>query len=334
MEGRNKQWLLARRPSGPVAESDFELVERPLPALQSGQLLIRVHYLSLDPYMRGRMDEARSYAPSQALGEVMVGGTVGEVVESRHGDFAAGDLVVGTGGWQEYFVSGGRGLVKVDAAVPESVYLGAVGLPGITAWYGLLHVGRPKAGETVVVSAAAGAVGSAVGQLARLHGCKAVGIAGGKAKCDHVVKELRFDACVDYRSPDFRAALKAATPNGVDVLFENVGGTVFDAVLARMNPFGRVALCGLIAGYGGQDIALANVRSLLVNRLQVQGFIMTDHVQLWPQAIKELKALVAAGRLEYRETVAQGIESAPRAFIGLLRGENLGKQLVKMQAAR
>ncbi len=330
MDRRNRQWLLARRPKGSVEEADFELVEKPVPALQNGQVLVRVHYLSLDPYMRGRMDEAKSYAPAQAIGEVMVGGTVGEVVESRTGEFSAGDLVVGTGGWQEYFVSGSRGLVKVDAGVPESVYLGAAGLPGITAWYGLLHVGKPKAGETVVVSAAAGAVGSVVGQLARLHGCRAVGIAGGEAKCNHVVEDLGFDACVDYKGADFRSALKAATPNGADVLFENVGGTVFDSVLARMNPFGRVALCGLIAGYGGQDIALANVRSVLVNRLQVQGFIMTDHVQLWPKAIKELKALVAKGKLVYRETIAQGIESAPRAFIGLLRGANVGKQLVKM----
>ncbi len=330
MERRNRQWLLARRPDGPVESSHFELVERPVPAPQDGQVLVRVHYLSLDPYMRGRMDEAKSYAASQALGEVMIGGTVGEVMESRHGGFSAGDLVVGTGGWQEFFVSDGRGLTKVDRSLPESVYLGAVGMPGITAWYGLLHVGKPEAGETVVVSAAAGAVGSVVGQLARLRGCRAVGIAGGKAKCDHVVGELGFDACVDYKGADFRSALKGATPKGVDVLFENVGGTIFDSVLARMNAFGRVALCGLVAGYQGQDIALRSVRSLLVNRIRLQGFIVSDHLQLWPQAIRELGALVAEGKLKYRETVSLGIESAPRAFIGLLRGENLGKQLVKM----
>ena len=330
MDRRNRQWLLARRPDGPVEESDFELVERPVPALRDGQLLVRVHYLSLDPYMRGRMDEARSYAPCQPLGEVMVGSTVGEVVESRHGGFPTGDLVVGLGGWQEFHVSDGRGLMKTDPALPESVHLGAVGTPGVTAWYGLLQVGRPKAGETVVVSAAAGAVGSVVGQLAKLRGCRAVGIAGGRAKCDHVVGELGFDACVDYKGSDFRSALKAATPKGVDVLFENVGGTVFDTVLARMNDFGRVALCGLIAGYDGQDIPLNAVRSLLVNRLHVQGFIVSDHLQLWPKALRELGALVAQGKLKYRETISQGIESAPRAFIGLLRGENLGKQLVKM----
>lgn len=328
---RNKQWVLQSRPQGQAREADFRLVEAEVPPLAEGQLLVQVHYLSLDPYMRGRMDESRSYAAPQRLGEVMVGGTVGAVLESRNPAFAAGDTVVGMGGWQEYFVSDGAGLAKVDPrAVPESAYLGVAGMPGVTAWYGLTRVGKPRAGETVLVSAAAGAVGSVVGQLAKLLGCRAVGIAGGAAKCDHVVKDLGLDACVDYKSAGFREALKAAAPGGVDVLFENVGGAVLDAALARMNPFGRVALCGLIAGYGGQDIALHAVRSILVNRLHVEGFIVSDHLELWPQAIQELAGHVAQGRITYRETVAPGIESAPRAFIGLLRGENLGKQLVKM----
>jgi NADPH-dependent curcumin reductase len=331
MTARNKQWLLASRPKGPVEESNFRLVEADVPAPRDGEVLVRVHWLSLDPYMRGRMDEAKSYAPSQKLGEVMVGGTVGEVVESRNPRFAKGDLVVDqAGGWQEWVVTEGKAMRKVPRGLPESVFLGAVGMPGITAWYGLLHIGKPKAGETVVVSAASGAVGSVVGQLAKLRGCRAVGVAGGPAKCAHVVNDLGFDACIDYKAEGFRGAFKAAVPNGIDIVFENVGGAILDASLARMNAFGRIALCGLIAGYGGEDISLRNVRSLLVNRLAVQGFIVSDHLDLWPEAAKELGAAVAAGKIKYRESVSQGIESAPRAFIGLLRGENFGKQLVKI----
>jgi len=330
MSSRNKQWLLASRPTGPVEESNFRLVEQEVPALRDGELLVRVHYLSLDPYMRGRMDDAKSYAASQPLGEVMIGGTVGEVVDSRNPNWPKGELVVGMGGWQEFHVTDGKGLIKAQRGLPESVYLGAVGMPGITAWYGLFQIGKPKAGETVVVSAASGAVGSVVGQLAKLRGCRAVGIAGGPAKCAHVVNDLGFDACVDYKSEDFRQRFKEAVPDGIDVLFENVGGTVFDTSLARMNAFGRVALCGLIAGYGGQDVSLKNARSMLVNRLLVQGFIVVEHLEHWPEAMKELGAAVATGKIKYRETIAQGIEAAPRAFIGLLRGENLGKQLVKM----
>jgi NADPH-dependent curcumin reductase CurA len=327
---RNKQWVLAARPRGPVEESCFRLVESEVPALREGEVLARVDYLSLDPYMRGRMDEAKSYAPSQAIGAVMIGGTVGEVIESRNPRWSKGDLVVGMGGWQEHHLSDGKGLTKVSRDLPASVYLGAAGMPGITAWYGLLQIGRPKPGETVVVSAASGAVGSVVGQLAKQRGCRAVGIAGGPAKCAHVVTDLGFDACVDYKAAGFREDLAAAVPGGIDVLFENVGGAVFDASLARMNAFGRVAVCGLIAGYDGKDISVRNVRSILVNRLLVQGFIVSEHLDLWPQAMKELGAAVASGEIKYRETVAQGLESAPRAFIGLLRGENLGKQVVKV----
>jgi NADPH-dependent curcumin reductase CurA len=331
MPERNRQWLLASRPTGPVLESNFRLVGSALPEVGEGQVLVRVRYLSLDPYMRSRMDEAPSYAPSQALGEVMIGGTVGEVMASRHPGFRPGDGVVGRGGWQEFHLSDGTGLTKVDTrSLPASVYLGAVGMPGVTAWYGLRQIGKPRAGETVLVSAASGAVGSVVGQLARLAGCRVVGVAGGPAKCAHVVKELGFDACVDHRSPDFAEAFRAATPAGIDFDFENVGGAVLDAALGRMNDFGRVAVCGLIAGYDGQEVALRNVRRILVGRLTVQGFIVSDHLEVWPAALAELGALVAQGKLRYRETVAEGIESAPRAFMGLLRGENLGKQLVKV----
>ncbi len=328
---RNKQWLLQRRPQGEAQETDFELKETDVPPLADGQLLIKVHSLSLDPYMRGRMDESKSYAAPQPLGEVMIGATVGEVVDSKHPKHGLGDWVVGPGGWQQYFVSNGAGLQKIDTkAIPASVYLSTAGMPGVTAWYGLNRICQPKPGETVVVSAASGAVGSVVGQLARLLGCRAVGIAGGKVKCDYVKGELGFDACVDYKSPDFNDSFKAATPKGIDAVFENVGGMTLDAELARMNAFGRIAVCGLIAGYSGGEIAIRNTRSILVNRLKIEGFIVSEHLDLWPQALAELGKLVVEGKLRYRESVAQGIESAPRAFLGMLKGENFGKQLVRM----
>jgi NADPH-dependent curcumin reductase CurA len=328
---KNKQVLLARRPHGAVVEEDFRIVETEVAPIHDGQLLARVHYLSLDPYMRGRMDESRSYAAPQPLGEVMIGGTVAEVLESKNPKFKPGDFVVGMAGWQEFQVTDGGGLRKVDVSViPPSAYLGAVGMPGVTAWYGLTQIGKPKPGETVVVSAAAGAVGSVVGQLANLRGCRAVGIAGGKTKCDLVTSEFGFDACVDYKAESFKADFRAATPNGIDIDFENVGGMCLEAVLSRMNAFGRIALCGIIAGYNGQPIPIQNVRSLLVNRLLLQGFIVAEHMELWPQALAELAQHVAAKRIRYRETVAQGLTSAPRAFIGLLKGENVGKQLVKL----
>jgi NADPH-dependent curcumin reductase CurA len=328
---RNRRIVLASRPRGPVEESNFRMEEQEVPPLGDGQVLTRIQWLSLDPYMRGRMDDRKSYAQPQPVGQVMIGGTVGEVVDSRNPRFQRGDSVVGTGGWQEWEVSDGQALRKVDgSALPPSVYLGCVGMPGVTAWYGLNQIGRPRAGETVVVSAAAGAVGSVVGQLAKLAGCRAVGVAGGAAKCEHVVRDLHFDACVDYKSASFRQELAAAAEGGIDVLFENVGGAVFDAALARMNAFGRVAVCGLIAGYDGQDIAPRNIRAVLTSRLLVQGFIVSEHLELWPRALSELGSHVAAGRLRYRETVAAGLENAPRAFLGMLRGENLGKQLVKV----
>ena len=328
---RNKQWVLAKRPKGRVEESDFRLMDADVPVLRDGDALIKVHYLSLDPYMRGRMDDVKSYAAAQALDAVMVGGTVGEVIESKTDTLRGGDMVVGMGGWQQYFVTNGSGVRVIDTRrVPASAYLGVLGMPGVTAWYGLLKIGTPKTGETVVVSAASGAVGSVVGQLAKIHGCRAVGLAGGPAKCDYVVSELGFDACIDYKSEGVREALGAATPNGIDVVFENVGGVLFDMALGRMNVGGRIALCGLIAGYDGQDIAVRNIRSILVNRVTITGFIVSDHLDVWPQAMQDLSQYVAAGTLKYRESIAAGIESAPRAFIGLLKGENFGKQLVKL----
>lgn len=334
----NQQILLASRPAGEPTVDNFRLVAAPLPALADGQVLVRHHYLSLDPYMRGRMNDGRSYAAPQPLDAVMIGGTVGEVVESRHPGFAAGDRVVGMGGWQQYSVvdAAQPGMLrKVDTThVPLSAYLGAVGMPGVTAWVGLTQIIEPKAGETVVVDAASGAVGGAVGQLAKARGCRVVGIAGGPDKCRYVVDELGFDACIDHRAHgDLKSmlrALKEAAPAGIDGHFENVGGHILDAVMLRMNAFGRIAFCGMIAGYNGEPIPMANPSLILVSRLKLQGFIVSEHMNHWPAALKELGTMVATGRLKYRETVAQGLASAPEAFLGLLKGRNFGKQLVKL----
>ncbi|MBK7263706.1 MAG: NADP-dependent oxidoreductase [Rubrivivax sp.] len=334
----NHQVQLASRPDGEPSIANFRHVQSPVAALQDGQVLVRNHYLSLDPYMRGRMNDGKSYAAPQPLDAVMQGGAVGEVVESRHPHFAAGDKVVGAGGWQQYAVFDGAtpGLLrKVDTThIPLQAYLGAVGMPGVTAWVGLNMIIAPKAGETVVVSAASGAVGGVLGQLTKARGCRVVGIAGGPEKCAYTVGELGFDACVDYKAHrDFKAlsaALKDAAPGGIDGCFENVGGLILDAVMARMNAFGRIALCGMIAGYNGQPLPMLNPSLILISRLKMQGFIVSEHMDLWPEALKELGQRVASGQLKYRETVAQGLESAPEAFLGLLKGRNFGKQLVKL----
>ncbi|MFH0131693.1 NADP-dependent oxidoreductase [Variovorax sp. VaC1] len=334
----NKQIHLDNRPEGEAVASNFKLVTAETPALKDNQVLVRHHYMSLDPYMRGRMNDAKSYAQPQPLGAVMQGGTVGEVVESKHPKYAVGDKVVGFGGWQEYSVvdaSQPGALKKVDTThVALSHYLGAVGMPGVTAWYGLVKIIAPKAGETVVITAASGAVGSAFGALAKARGCRVVGIAGGADKCKYVTDELGFDACIDYRlHPDVKsmsAALKEACPKGIDGYFENVGGYIFDAVLLRANAFARVALCGMIAGYDGQPLPLANPALILINRMKIEGFIVSEHMEVWPEALTELGTLVATGKLKPRESVAQGIESAPEAFLGLLKGKNFGKQLVKL----
>ncbi len=334
----NRQYVLDNRPQGEASASNFRLVSAPTPELNEGEVLVRHHFLSLDPYMRGRMNEGKSYAQPQPLGEVMIGGTVGEVVESRHARYAIGDRVVGMGGWQEYSVVRADvpgAIRKIDTThVPISHYLGAVGMPGVTAWYGLVKIIAPKAGETVTVSAASGAVGSAYGALAKARGCRVVGIAGGKDKCDYVVKELGFDDCIDYKrhadAASLSKALKAACPNGIDGHFENVGGMVLDAVMLRTNAFARIAVCGMIAGYDGKPLPMAAPALILVNRLKVQGFIVSEHMEVWPEALQELGQLVGSGRFRPRETIAQGIESAPAAFLGLLKGKNFGKQLVQL----
>ena len=326
-----QQIVLASRPVGGVTPDNFRLETQPVPVIADGQLLVRNHYLSLDPYMRMRMADVKSYAAPQALDDVMIGGTAGEVIESKHPKFNVGDKVVGMFGWSEIGVSDGTLLKRVDTSkIPLSAYLGAVGMPGMTAWYGLNQIIQPKAGDTIAISAASGAVGGVVGQLAKLKGCRVIGIAGGKEKCSYVVDELGFDACIDYKGSNLFREVKAASPDGIDGLFENVGGAVMDAVLARMNPYGRIALCGMISGYDGQPMPVHNLHMVLSMRLMMQGFIVSEHMDLWPQGLGELGALVAEGKLKFRESISNGLSSAPEAFIGLLRGKNFGKQLVKL----
>jgi len=326
-----QQIVLASRPQGVVSPANFRLETVAVPELKDGEVLVRNHYLSLDPYMRMRMEDVKSYAAPQALDEVMVGGTAGEVVASKNTKFSVGDKVVGMLGWSEMGVSDGVLLKKVDTThIPLSAYLGTVGMPGMTAWYGLTQIIKPKAGDTIAVSAASGAVGTVVGQLAKQLGCRVIGIAGGKEKCDYVVNELGFDACIDYKGGNLYKDVKAAAPNGIDGLFENVGGVVMDSVLARMNPYGRIALCGLISGYDGEPMPIHNTRVILSMRLTMQGFIVSEHMDLWPQGLTEIGTLVATGKIKYRETIADGLAAAPEAFLGLLRGKNFGKQLVKL----
>lgn len=332
MTDKNIQVLLASRPVGEVKTSDFKIVETPVPEIAEGQLLVRNHYLSLDPYMRGRMSDAKSYAESVGIDEVMVGGTVGQVVASKHSDYKAGDNVLGAFGWQLYGISDGTGLTRIEEkGIPISAYLGVMGMPGVTAYVGLLDIGQPKSGETVLVSAASGAVGSVVGQIAKIKGCRVVGIAGGPEKCAYVTDELGFDACVDYKLGNLGKDLAAVTPDGVDVYFENVGGPTFDTVLARMNPFGRIALCGMISQYNAlEPYGLRHIGSVLINRLKLQGFIVSDHLSRWPEALSNIAKWLKDDKIKYRESIAQGIENAPKTFIGLLVGKNFGKQLVKL----
>lgn len=328
----NKRVVLASYPEGWVTESNFRLEQAPLPKPANGEVLVRNHWLSLDPYMRGRMSQQKSYVKGVEPGEVMSGETAGEVVESKHPKFKVGDKVTAPAGWQLYWAGKGEMLTQVDASkIPLSYFLGCLGMPGRTAYFGTKDIIAPKAGETVLVSAASGAVGSVVGQLAKAWGCRAVGIAGGKAKCDYVVKELGFDACVDYKAGKLYDDLKAACPKGVDGYFENVGGEILDTVLRLMNFRGRVTVCGLISDYNAKEpYGVKMFRSILVNRLKVQGMIVFDWLERYPEANQALIGLVTGGKLKYRESIVEGIENAPKGLIGLLKGENFGKQLVKL----
>jgi NADPH-dependent curcumin reductase len=326
----NKRWVLASRPTGPVSEANFRLEEAPVPRPAEGEVLVRNLWLSLDPYMRGRMSDAKSYVKGVEIGELMVAQTVGEVLESHHPQLKPGDSVLAQLGWQLYGVT--RDAVKLDQAkAPLSYYLGLMGMPGMTAYFGLKELGQPKPGDTVVVSAAAGAVGSVVGQLSKTWGARAVGIAGGREKCTYVKEELGLDACVDYKAGELREQLKDACPKGIDVYFDNVGGEILDTVLARMNLFGRVVVCGSISDYNAIDpYRVRNWRAILVNRLRVQGMIVFDWKERYGEALKALGGYFAEGRLKYRESVLHGLESAPRGLIDLLAGKNFGKQLVKL----
>lgn len=325
--------VLASRPRGALREDDFRLEARALPELKEGEVLVRSLFLSIDPYMRARLDDVKSYAPPQVLDEVMIGGAVGEVVASRYRRLQVGDKVAGMLGWAEMAVVDGKLLRPItESRFPLSWHLGVLGMPGATAWFGLTQILQVKEGETVLVSAASGAVGSLVGQLAKLRGCRVVGIAGGAEKCAYVRDILGFDACVDYKAENAEQALALACPQGVDALFENVGGAMFDASLLLMNPYGRIAMCGMIAAYEGKEYALKNMRMIISMRLTVRGFIITEHLNFWPQAWKELSELLAQNKLVIRESVTQGLAQAPQALIGLLKGQNFGKQVVRVLA--
>ncbi len=333
----NRRIVLAARPTGAPRDADFRLEQAPQPGAGQGQMVCRTIWLSLDPYMRGRMNDAPSYAPPVALGGVMEGGTVGRVIESKLQGFAVGDYVLDRGGWQEYWTSDGRGVRKLDpAAAPLSTALGVLGMPGLTAYVGLAEIGRPKPGETLVVAAASGAVGSVVGQIAKQRGCRAVGIAGGPEKCRSVVEDLGFDACIDHRAPDLSGKLEAACPKGIDIYFETVGGKVFEAVFGLLNDFARIVVCGLIAQYNaasppaGPDTLPRLMWAVLRKRLTLRGFIVSDFREREADFLREVGRWVAEGKLRYREDVVEGLENAPRGLIGLLEGRNFGKLLVRV----
>lgn len=335
----NRRILLARRPQGEPTERDFVLDEAPVPAPGDGELLTRTVYLSLDPYMRGRMNAGPSYSAPVEVGGVMEGGTVSVVEASRNDAFAMGDVVVGRTGWQDYAVSDGAALRKVDPSqAPVSTALGVLGMPGMTAYTGLLNIGKPSAGETLVVAAASGAVGSVVGQIAKLKGLRAVGVAGGEAKCRYVIDELGFDACVDHRAEVFPEELAAACPEGIDIYFENVAGRVLEAVIPLLNDFSRVPVCGLISQYNmsalptGVNRLPELMRAVLTHRVLMRGFIVRDFAAQQADFLRDVGQWVREGRIRYREHRVSGLENAPRGLIGLLRGENFGKTVVEVSA--
>jgi NADPH-dependent curcumin reductase CurA len=338
MTNVNRRIVLAARPHGEPNASHFRLEEARMPVAKAGEVLLANHYLSLDPYMRGRMSAAKSYAEPVAIGDTMVGATVAEVIESQHPDYRVGETVVGFGGWQDFAVSDGRGLRRLDPeAAPVTTALGILGMPGMTAYTGLLNIGQPKAGETVVVAAATGPVGSLVGQIAKRKGARAVGIAGGPEKCAFLRDTLGFDAAVDHRAEDFPDALAAACPDGIDVYFENVGGAVFDAVLPLLNNFARIPVCGLVSGYNatelppGPDRVPVLMRAILSKRLHVQGFIVWDFAAQESAFLQDVGAWLREGLVVHREDIVDGLEKAPDAFAGLLQGRNFGKLIVRIR---
>ncbi|WP_018605374.1 NADP-dependent oxidoreductase [Uliginosibacterium gangwonense] len=334
---QNRRIVLASRPVGEPTAENFRLETVPVPSPAEGQVLLQALYLSLDPYMRGRMSDAKSYAAPVELNAVMVGATVCRVVESRHADYAEGELVLAYTGWQDYALADERGMRKLGQLAHPSAALGVLGMPGLTGYMGLLDIGEPKAGETVVVAAASGAVGSVVGQVAKIKGCRVVGIAGGPEKCRYVVEELGFDACIDHRAPDLAEQLAAACPNGIDVYFENVGGAVFDAVLPLLNTKARVPLCGLISQYNATGLPVGEDRmphlmvQLLKRRIRMQGFIVfDDYGHRYGEFFDTMNAWLAEGKIKFREDIVEGLENAPQAFIGLLKGKNFGKLVIQL----
>lgn len=328
----NRQIVLRRRPVGIPSPEDFEIVTTPMPSMPEGGVLRRTIYLSLDPYMRGRMSDQPSYAQPVSIGQVMVGQTVSQVLESSRPDFAAGDFVVGNDGWQAYAASVGTELRKLDpASAPISTAVGVLGMPGMTAYVGLLDIGQPRVGETVVVSAASGAVGAVVGQIAKIKGCRAVGVAGSDLKCDYVVSDLRFDACVNYKRDDFRQRLEQACPDGIDIYFDNVGGAVLAAVLRLLNKDARIPLCGLISQYNTTELPPGpNLRPLLVKRAMIKGFIVWDHNHRVAAFLADCSRWIAEGKLKYREDFVDGLDGAPAALPRLFDGRNFGKLLVRV----
>src|SRR6201993_4904946 len=328
--------VLASRPVGGPKPSDFRVEEFAIPTPGQGEVLLRTIWLSLDPYMRGRMSDGPSYATPVPVGGVMEGGTVNEVIESRNPNFAKGDIVLARAGWQTHAISDGKGLARIDPKLaPISTAVGVLGMPGMTAYTGLLNIGKPQAGETVVVAAASGAVGSAVGQIAKIKGARAVGIAGGKDKCDYVKREFGFDECLDHRDPNLAAKLKDACPKGIDVYFENVGGAVFEAVYPLLNTFARVPVCGLIAHYNDSQAvapkwAASIMFAILSKRLTFRGFIVSDFAPRHGDFLRDMSQWVREGKVKHKEFVTEGLESAPEAFMGLLKGANFGKQLVRV----
>jgi NADPH-dependent curcumin reductase len=333
---QGKRIVLASRPVGEPKSSDFRVEEYPVPAPGEAQVLLRTIWLSLDPYMRGRMSDAASYAAPVPVGGVMEGGTVSEVIASNHAAFKKGEIVLSRAGWQTHAVSDGQGLIKIDPKLaPISTAVGVLGMPGMTAYFGLLEIGKPQPGETVVVAAASGAVGSAVGQIAKIKGARAIGVAGGKEKCDYVRRELGFDDCLDHRDPNLALKLKDACPRGIDVYFENVGGAVFDAVFPLLSVFARVPVCGLIAHYNDTELkppkwAASLMLATLVKRLTLRGFIVTDFAARHADFLRDMSQWVREGKVKYKEFVTEGLDSAPGAFMGLLKGANFGKQLVRV----
>lgn len=334
----NRRYVLAQRPQGMPSDQDFRLEKVAQPEPEQGQVLLRTLYLSLDPYVRGRLDDVPSYSPPLAIGDVICGGTVCRVEQSQHPDYQAGDLVLAYTGWQDYALSDGEGLQKLDANMAHPSYaLGLLGMPGFTGYMGLTDIGNPQAGETVVVAAATGAVGSVVGQVAKLRGCRAVGIAGGVEKCRYAVEKLGFDACIDHRAADFAHQLKQACDKGIDVYYENVGGAVFDAVLPLLNTKARIPVCGMISQYNGhhsdhqQDRLPLLMSTILKKRMRVEGFIISqDYGDRYPEFYAQMSTWLAQGKIVFKEDIVDGLENSITAFQGLLSGKNFGKLIIKV----